>query len=270
MKLVTTKLDADDSTDPTSWRVALVLPNGRLIRLVALARLAPDILAEEIDTLDLATVVALDPSGDAIARALEVAGPTAVQAASTGPEECRLTAAVPRPAKVVGVGYNYLDHIREQGLEKPSRPTLFSKFASSVVGDGSPIRHPAGTHALDFEAELAVVIGRRAHGVSARDAARCIGGYCVANDVTARDWQGQAPALGPGEKGDGQWLRAKGSDTFMPLGAMFVTPDELDAVPGATRDGRGLAVRSWLTKASGTDAGREIQMQDGNTSASRS
>lgn len=84
--------------------------------------------------------------------------------------------------------------------------------------------------------------------------------------MTARDWQGQAAALGPGETGDGQWLRAKGSDTFLPLGPFLCTPDELDFVPGASRDGCGLTVRSWLTRSLGPDAGREVRMQDGNTS----
>jgi 5-carboxymethyl-2-hydroxymuconate isomerase len=85
----------------------------------------------------------------------------------------------------------------------------------------------------------------------------------VANDVTARDWQGQARALRDGEQGDGQWLRAKGSDTFLPLGPCLVIADELG-------DGRGLAVRSWRTAAAGSatgepDPGRPFQMQDGNT-----
>jgi hypothetical protein len=79
-------------------------------------------------------------------------------------------APIPRPGKIVGVGYNYLDHIREQGLERPARPVLFSMFANAVAADGDPIRHPAGTHALDLEAELAVVIGRRASRVAAADA----------------------------------------------------------------------------------------------------
>jgi len=87
-----------------------------------------------------------------------------------------------------------------------------------VAAGGDPIRHPAGTHALDLEAELAVVIGRKAHAVKPEQGLSHVAGYTVANDVTARDWQGQEKALGPGEKGDGQWLRAKGSDTFLPLG----------------------------------------------------
>jgi 2-keto-4-pentenoate hydratase/2-oxohepta-3-ene-1,7-dioic acid hydratase in catechol pathway len=159
----------------------------------------------------------------------------------------------------VGVGYNYLDHIREQGLERPARPVLFSMFANAVAADGAPIRHPAGTHALDLEAELAVVIGRPASRLTPSQAALCVAGYTAANDVTARDWQGQVRALLPGEKGDGQWLRAKGSDTFLPLGPVMVTADELG-------DGGGLAVRSWRTAASGPDAGVLFKMQDGNTS----
>jgi 2-keto-4-pentenoate hydratase/2-oxohepta-3-ene-1,7-dioic acid hydratase in catechol pathway len=132
-------------------------------------------------------------------------------------------------------------------------------FANAVAADGDPIRHPAGTHALDLEAELAVVIGWRASHVAAADALRHVAGYTAANDVTARDWQGQARALRPGEKGDGQWLRAKGSDTFLPLGPVMVTTDELG-------DGHGLRVQSWRTPASGPDAGRPFQMQDGSTS----
>jgi 2-keto-4-pentenoate hydratase/2-oxohepta-3-ene-1,7-dioic acid hydratase in catechol pathway len=177
-------------------------------------------------------------------------------------------APIPRPGKIVGVGYNYLEHIREQGLERPTRPVLFSMFANAVTADGDPIRHPAGTHALDLEAELAVVIGRRASRVTVADAAAHVAGYTAANDVTARDWQGQAKALRPGEKGDGQWLRAKGSDTFLPLGPVMVTPDELGEGhgDGGTGDGRGLAVRSWRTAAAGPDAAQLFQLQDGNTS----
>jgi acylpyruvate hydrolase len=90
----------------------------------------------------------------------------------------------------------------QAGLEP--RPVLFSKFANAVIGPGEPIRHPAGTHALDLEAELAVVIGRRASRVPVEMALQHVAGYTAANDVTARDWQGQAKALRPGEKGDGR------------------------------------------------------------------
>ena len=150
------------------------------------------------------------------------------------------------------------EDLREQGMERPVRPVIFSKFANAIVADGEPIRHPGLTHALDLEAELAVVVGRRAHRVRAADALRCVAGYTAANDVTARDWQGQQKALRPGEAGDGQWLRAKSSDTFLPLGPALVPADELG-------DGRGLRIRSWRTAASGPQANQEIQMQDGTT-----
>ncbi len=266
MRLVTIRPAAGEAADPTGHRVAAVLPDGRLVPLVALARMTPDTLAEEIHELALATVIALDPDAEVLSRALAKAPAGELAEAAIDPASVKLSAPIPRPGKIVGVGYNYLDHVREQGLERPARPVLFSKFANSVIADGTPIRKPAGTHALDLEAELAVIIGRAARHVSAAHALACVGGYTVANDVTARDWQGQAAALGPGEKGDGQWLRAKGSDTFLPLGPFLVTPDELDRMAGAGRDGRGLAVRSWLTRASGPTAGQEFQMQDANTS----
>jgi 2-keto-4-pentenoate hydratase/2-oxohepta-3-ene-1,7-dioic acid hydratase in catechol pathway len=265
MRFVTIRSEAGQASDRLA-RVAVVLPSGRFLPLVALAQLAPDRLAEEIDSLDLATVVALDPETESIRRALGETPAAALDEAAIDPARVRLAPPIPRPGKIVGVGYNYLDHIKEQGLEKPARPVLFSKFSNAVTGDGGLIRKPAGTHALDFEAELAVVIGRRASHVPAETALRCVGGYMAANDVTARDWQGQAAALDPGEKGDGQWLRAKGSDTFLPLGPVLVTADEVAAVAGGSHDARGLAVRSWLTKGSGATAGQTIQMQDGNTS----
>lgn len=243
--------------------VAVVLPGGRFLPIGALAELVPTALPSAIGRMDLATILTRDPDLAAIraalARAEAGADAGALEAASLDPATVRLAAPIPRPGKIIGVGYNYLDHIREQGLERPIRPVLFSMFANAVTADGLPIRHPAGTHALDLEAELAVVIGRRASRVAVADAARCVAGYTAANDVTARDWQGQAKALHPGEKGDGQWLRAKGSDTFLPLGPVLVTADELG-------DGRGLHVRSWRTAATGPDAGRPFQMQDGDTS----
>jgi 2-keto-4-pentenoate hydratase/2-oxohepta-3-ene-1,7-dioic acid hydratase in catechol pathway len=271
MRLVTIRPMAGDATDQHDSRVAVVLESGRVLPLGALAELAPTDLPREIGRLDLATLLAQDPELGGIREALELANAEAIEGVALSPDQVRFGPPIPRPGKVIGVGYNYLDHVREQGIERPSRPVLFSKFANAVIGDGEPIRRPAGTHALDLEAELAVVIGRRASRVAAADALRHVAGYTVANDVTARDWQGQARALRPGEKGDGQWLRAKGADTFLPLGPVLVTADELG-------DGRGLAVRSWRTAAdapAGPDAAaadapavpaaEPFQMQNGNT-----
>jgi 2-keto-4-pentenoate hydratase/2-oxohepta-3-ene-1,7-dioic acid hydratase in catechol pathway len=275
MRLVTFRPGTGDEVGAPDHRVAVVLASGRVLSIGALAEVAPTDLPSDIGRLDLAALLARDPDLGAIREALQLADPEALEAAAIDPANVRFAAPIPRPGKVIGVGYNYLDHIREQGLERPVRPVLFSMFANAVTADGEPIRRPAGTHALDLEAELAVVIGRRASRVKPADGLRHVAGYAAANDVTARDWQGQAKALGPGEKGDGQWLRAKGSDTFLPLGPVMVTTDELG-------DGRGLRVRSWRTAATGAaaatgrtaatgpaatgpNAGQRFQMQDGNT-----
>jgi 2-keto-4-pentenoate hydratase/2-oxohepta-3-ene-1,7-dioic acid hydratase in catechol pathway len=185
---------------------------------------------------------------------------TARRAASalTGAAGIRRADVRPRPAvdpgKIVCVGLNYREHAAEGGREAPPRPLLFAKFANAIVADGEPIVRPEGTHALDLEVELGVVIGKRARRVDPADAMGHVAGYVVVNDISARDWQGNPQALREGEKGDGQWLRAKGSDTFLPMGPVFVTKDELD--PKA-----GLRLRSWRITPDGT----EHLMQDGNT-----
>jgi 2-keto-4-pentenoate hydratase/2-oxohepta-3-ene-1,7-dioic acid hydratase in catechol pathway len=164
--------------------------------------------------------------------------------------------AVERPGKIVCVGLNYGSHVSEgAGRDVPDRPLLFSKFANAVIGDGDAIVRPEGCHALDLEVELGVVVGKRARRVTIDEAMDHVAGYVVVNDVSARDWQGSPPALREGEKGDGQWLRAKGSDTFLPMGPVLVTKDELD--PAA-----GLRLRSWRIPA-GSD--EPILMQDGTT-----
>ena len=160
----------------------------------------------------------------------------------------------PTPSKVVCVGLNYGEHAREGGRAVPERPVLFMKAANAVIADGEPIVRPEGTHALDLEVELGVVIARRARRVPAAGAMEHVAGYVVLDDVSARDWQGIPAALREGQKGDGQWLRAKGADTFLPMGPLLVTPDELDP-----RDG--LRLRSWRIAADGT----EQLFQDGTT-----
>jgi 2-keto-4-pentenoate hydratase/2-oxohepta-3-ene-1,7-dioic acid hydratase in catechol pathway len=160
--------------------------------------------------------------------------------------------------KVVCIGLNYRDHCVEQGIEPPQRPTLFAKFGNAIVGSGEPVIRPYGTRALDLEVELGVVVGRTARHVAAADAMAHVAGYVVCNDLTARDWQGNKAALAPGQRGDGQWLRAKGSDTFLPVGPVLVTTDELP-------DPHRVALRSWRIPGSGPDTGRPIAMQEGTT-----
>jgi 2-keto-4-pentenoate hydratase/2-oxohepta-3-ene-1,7-dioic acid hydratase in catechol pathway len=133
------------------------------------------------------------------------------------PSGARLLAPV-TPGKIVAVGQNYMDHIREQGAKPPGIPVLFPKFATCVIGPGDPIRWSASlTERVDYEGELAVVIGRRASRVGVDEALDHVRGYTIANDVSARDLQ----------MGDGQWLRGKALDTFLPMGPAVVTPDEV-------------------------------------------
>jgi 2-keto-4-pentenoate hydratase/2-oxohepta-3-ene-1,7-dioic acid hydratase in catechol pathway len=196
-----------------------------------------------------------DAHAEALAsRLLALEGARGVDIASLKPAP-----AVHHPGKIVCVGLNYGDHAREGGRATPAQPLLFAKLGNAIIADGAAIVRPPGTHALDLEVELGVVIGRRARRVREDQALDHVAGYVVVNDVSARDWQGNPQALREGEKGDGQWLRAKGSDTFLPVGPVFVTADEVD--PGA-----GLALRSWRIPGSGPDAGRLMPMQAGNTS----
>jgi 2-keto-4-pentenoate hydratase/2-oxohepta-3-ene-1,7-dioic acid hydratase in catechol pathway len=195
------------------------------------------------------------PSGhDAGSGELDAAGRVRIGDDWVPATELAPLPAVGSPGKIVCVGLNYRDHVAEGGRDAPTRPVLFSKFANAIVADGEPIVRPAGTRALDLEVELGVVIARRARRVTRAEAMDHVAGYVVVNDVSARDWQGVPAALSPGEKGDGQWLRAKGSDTFLPIGPVFVSRDELD--PGA-----GLGLRSWRITPDGT----EHLMQDGST-----
>lgn len=128
-----------------------------------------------------------------------------------------LTAPVPRPGKVLCVGRNYAEHASETGAEAPVEPQLFAKWANAVIATGAPIVYPEITHALDYEAELVVVIGRRAKGVSLDRALGHVLGYTCGDDVSARDLQ----------FGDTQWTRGKALDTFAPMGPWIVTVDEI-------------------------------------------
>ena len=133
-------------------------------------------------------------------------------------DEVELLAPVPRPGKVVAIGRNYREHVDEEGADRPPAPLIFSKWPSSVIGDGAEIRwDPELTAQVDYEAELAVVIGRTARRVSEADALDYVLGYTCLNDVSARDLQ----------FGDGQWARGKSLDTFCPMGPALVTADEI-------------------------------------------
>lgn len=129
----------------------------------------------------------------------------------------RLRAPVPRPGKVIGIGLNYRDHAAESGQPIPETPILFPKFANSVVGPGEPIVIPPETTQADYEAELGVVIGRRARRVPEARALEHVAGYTCVNDVSARDLQFLSS----------QWMAGKAIDTFLPCGPWLVTVEEI-------------------------------------------
>jgi 2-keto-4-pentenoate hydratase/2-oxohepta-3-ene-1,7-dioic acid hydratase in catechol pathway len=117
-----------------------------------------------------------------------------------------------RPSKIIGIGQNYRAHAAEMGKGIPEEPLMFLKPPSAVIADGMPIERPAGYERVDYEGELGVVIGTRAHRVKREEALSYVSGFTIVNDVTVRDLQ----------KKDGQWTRAKGFDTFCPIGPRVV------------------------------------------------
>lgn len=130
-----------------------------------------------------------------------------------------------RPEKIVCVGRNYRAHAREMGNEVPAEPLLFLKPPSCVIASGAAIELPAHAGRVDFEGEVGIVIGVRLRKATSEASAAAVRGIVAANDVSARDWQ----------KNDGQWARAKGSDTFLPLGEESRRPCDLAALTVITR-----------------------------------
>ena len=128
-----------------------------------------------------------------------------------------LLAPVPRPGKIVCVGRNYVAHAEERGADVPEEPILFAKYASSVAAPGETVVVPPQTVEPDWEAELGVVVGRRAKGVAREDALSYVAGYTCMNDLSARDLQRRG----------GQWTRGKAIDGFLPMGPWLVTRDEV-------------------------------------------
>jgi 2-keto-4-pentenoate hydratase/2-oxohepta-3-ene-1,7-dioic acid hydratase in catechol pathway len=164
--------------------------------------LAPESVHPAADVLREALAAGLDLDGDGERVALD---------------DTRLLAPVVNPSKVLGIGLNYADHARESGVEAPATPVVFVKTTNSIVGPGDPIVVREGdTTQADYEAELAVVIGRRARRIT-DDPFRYVLGYTVCNDVSARDAQ----------FAENQWIRAKSFDSFCPLGPWIVTVDEI-------------------------------------------
>jgi 2-keto-4-pentenoate hydratase/2-oxohepta-3-ene-1,7-dioic acid hydratase in catechol pathway len=183
----------------------------------------------QIGIHDLTSVLGAADVGEMLSRGITASDveDVRVRAPTHEPGEVVIQAPIRRPGKIICVGLNYHDHCREQGVEPPAYPMLFSKFANAIAHPGQPVTRPVATEQLDLECELAVVIGRRARRIGPAEASEAIFGYTILNDVTMRDLQRE----------DRQWLRAKGSDGFAPMGPAVVTADELG-------DAGSLAVRS--------------------------
>jgi 2-keto-4-pentenoate hydratase/2-oxohepta-3-ene-1,7-dioic acid hydratase in catechol pathway len=130
-----------------------------------------------------------------------------------------------RPGKIVCVGRNYREHAKEMGNEVPAEPLLFLKPPSCVIASGATVELPSGAGRVDFEGEVGIVIGARLSKATPEASAAAVRGVVAANDVSAREWQ----------KNDGQWARAKGSDTFLPLGEESRRPRDLAALTVVTR-----------------------------------
>jgi 2-keto-4-pentenoate hydratase/2-oxohepta-3-ene-1,7-dioic acid hydratase in catechol pathway len=160
------------------------------------------------------------PEGPTVGALLRHRGAQAAEAVGGPPvaalEEVRLLAPVTDPEKIVCIGLNYRSHAEEAGIEPPETPTFFAKFRNALAPPGAEVPLPRYSEKVDYEAEVAFVIGRRAKDVSEADALAHVAGYTLLNDLSARDWQFKTP----------QWLPGKIFDGSAPSGPALVTPDE--------------------------------------------
>jgi 2-keto-4-pentenoate hydratase/2-oxohepta-3-ene-1,7-dioic acid hydratase in catechol pathway len=198
MRLVTFQYDGDS-------RIGAETPRGIVDFHIAAPELPRTLLA-----LLAAGPKALDAARNAVARA---------RAAGTGliaADRVRLLAPLPRPGKILAIGLNYREHAAETGNPVPEVPMVFSKACTAVIGPGTAIEIPPASALIDYEGELAVVIGTLAKRVTRHDALRHVAGYTIMNDVTARDYQARS----------GHCM-GKSFDTFAPMGPVLVTADEI-------------------------------------------
>lgn len=176
-------------------------------------RVTPDGLVD-LGVEDLSALLALPHWREHAGRSGDVIAPDL--------DSADLAVLLPRPGKVVCTGLNYLDHADEMGMALPEHPTLFAKFAEALIGGRDDIVMPPETERLDWEAELAIVVGATVRRADESEAESAIAGFTVLNDVSVRDWQTRT----------GQWLQGKTWEATTPVGPVLVTPDEL---PGGVR-----------------------------------
>lgn len=215
---------------PAGLRLGVKVAAGVLDVQAAAAALGDPALAQGLPAR-IEEVLQGGPAAVRTLAALVQAAEQATEAGQTGPAApagagplgllpeagLDLAPCVPNPGKIICVGLNYRTHAAESGLQPPSSPMLFSKFNNSLAGHGDPVPIPPDTEQMDYEAELAVVIGRRCRGVAREEALDCVFGYCNANDISARDLQFRTS----------QFLLGKTADGFAPIGPYLVTADEV-------------------------------------------
>ena len=203
MRLVTFRQQA--SGRPQLFRIGSVISGGQI------ADLTPFVSDKGLTARELLNCYDLDSDFLKNARA------SVADARAIARNSVVAVAPIPEPRKIICIGLNYRDHAEESGMAIPALPIIFSKFSTCVIGSGDAIRIPRGSTQVDYEAELAVVIGRTAKNVAAADAMDHVFGYTNFNDVSARDFQFT----------DGQWQRGKSCDTFAPIGPFVATVDEI-------------------------------------------
>ncbi|MDD2760856.1 MAG: fumarylacetoacetate hydrolase family protein [Methylomonas sp.] len=165
--------------------------------------------------------------GESATQALQAAIDSGAQVLAL--DDIELLAPIPRPGKFLGIGLNYADHISETGRERPEYPTFFTKQSTCVIACNQAIHCPPVSEKVDYEGELAFVIGKRCKHVSLEKARDMIAGYTICNDVTVRDWQQRSPT----------WTLGKSFDTHGPMGPWLVTADEI-------ADPHNLSLKTWV------------------------
>jgi len=207
MKFVTFNIGSNFADGEQRYRVGAVIDGSTIVDLT------PSILPMGLSASEILRCFDLDR--DFVTHATDAIESGALPTLEHS--EVTIGPPVPRPGKIICIGLNYRNHAIESGMEIPKSPIIFSKFVTCVVAPNDPIFLPIGSKKVDYEAEFAVVIGRKAKNVKLEDAMNYVFGYTNFNDVSARDMQ----------FADGQWQRGKSCDTFAPFGEFVVTKDEI-------------------------------------------
>ena len=189
---------------------------------------------------DLASLVARGPA------ALAAAGAALAKCGTVDLDAVTILVPLPNPPKIICIGLNYADHSRESGFEQPAYPTVFGRFASSLLAHGQPILRPTVSEQLDYEGELVAVLGKGGHSISKADALSHVIGYSLFNEASIRDYQFKAP----------QWTVGKNFDATGAFGPILVTEDELP--PG----GKGLRITTTLNGEVVQDASTDDMIFD--------